>query len=123
MTYQHIASDDELRIWFYGAVTHNDIVDCCVEMAADPKCQDLNYAVIDFSSADDCSCSASDLSLLATASRRLVGSRRSDPRVFFIVPSSENRSQLLRLQVEGRVEVCGTDAQARDRIENLRRAQ
>jgi hypothetical protein len=122
MTYQHKANDDELSIRFCGAVTHHDIVDCCVEMAADPNCENLDYAVIDFSSVSDCSCSAPDLALIATASRRLVGSRRSDPRVFVIMSHSDDQSQLRQLAVDGRVELCGTGAQARERIDVLRRA-
>lgn len=120
MSYQRRADRDELRIRFYGVVTHHDIVDCCVDMAADPGCQDLSYAVIDFSTANSCSFPPPDLELIARASCRLLGSGETESRVLFIAPDGEHRSRFLGLGADGRVEVCGTHTQARAHLEALR---
>ena len=104
MTYQHSVGPEGLRMKFMGKVTHDDIVDCCVAVAADPDCHALKCAVIDLSRMEGCSFPRPDLSFLALASRRLLDPDAPGSRIVLIPPvDAASRAELARFRIHAAV--------------------
>jgi hypothetical protein len=120
MTFQHSVGVEGLRIKFVGDLTHEDVVDCCVTVAADPHCRESCCAVIDLSDTQACRCPRPDLALLAAASRSLMDDDAARSRVFVLVPDDAQRHASLEALLRGvHVEFCCSDAELRDRLQAL----
>jgi hypothetical protein len=103
MTHEHIVHLSELRVRFLDPVGHDDIVDCCVELAADPRAIESTHAVIDFSEGNCCSCSCFDIALLTAVSRDLVGRGGAADPVDVIVRCGETCPSFAGLEARGQI--------------------
>jgi hypothetical protein len=108
MAYQMHIADGELRIRFFGEVAHGDIVDSCVEAAADPRVGELQKALIDFSDMSCCACSTADLSMIASVAGQLSQRAPQSTAVVMVTPFAANAcTSFERLRRHGScVEIC-----------------
>lgn len=110
MAHEHFVHQSELRLRFLDHVGHDDIVDCCVALAADSRALESSRAVIDFSEGNCCACSSLDIALLTAVSRDLAGRGGAAAPVDFIVRCGETCPRLAGLEARGRIKVCRTAA-------------
>lgn len=122
MAYRHHVRGEELRISFRGWVTHDDVVDCCVTVAADPRCGTPRFAVIDLSAVERWCGVPADLTFIAMASRRLVQAASGQANVFMIPPEGPSAFNPESAQHFGCCEICDGDLQLREKVAALRRA-
>jgi hypothetical protein len=122
MPYRHDLRGEELRISFRGRVTHEDVVDCCVTVAADPRCESPQFAVIDLSAVERWSCVPADLGFIARASRRLVEAASGQANVFMIPPEGPSAFDPESAEHFGCAEICDSDLQLREKVAALSRA-
>jgi hypothetical protein len=107
MSYQLNIALGELRIRFFGDVTHGDIVDSCVEAAAHPRVDNLELALIDFSEGDCCRCSFADLAMIASVAKQLASGSPPDPAVLMVTPCDAIACQAMAQLNRGDcIEVC-----------------
>jgi hypothetical protein len=121
MAYRHHLRGQELRISFHGRVTHEDVVDCCVAVAADPRCEAPQFAVIDLSAVERWSCVPADLAFIARASRRLVETASGKPNVFMIPPEGLAAFEPESAEHFGFAEICDSDLELREKVAALSR--
>lgn len=122
MAYRHDLRGEELRISFRGRVTHEDVVDCCVAVAADPRCESPRFAVIDLSAVERWCCVPVDLAFIASVSRRLVETAAGKANVFMIPPEGPSAFEPGSAEHFGVAEICDGDLQLREKVAALGRA-
>jgi hypothetical protein len=121
MAYRHDVRGEELRISFRGWVTHEDVVDCCVAAAADPRCGSPRFAVIDLSAVERWCGVPADLTFIAMASRRLVRATSGRANVFMIPPEGSSEFATGSPGSCGFAEICASDHLVRERVATLGR--
>jgi hypothetical protein len=122
MAYRHDVCGEELRISFRGWVTHEEVVDCCVAAAADPRCGSLRFAVIDLSAVERWCGVPADLTFIAMGSRRLVETASGKANVFMIPPEGPAAFEPGSAEHVGFAEICDSDRQLREKVAALSRA-
>jgi hypothetical protein len=80
-----------LHVRLHGAVTHEDLVSCCADAAADWVDEGVRYALLDFSDAGCCSFAEADLAMMTSACAALTGAFGASACVFVTSVSGGNR--------------------------------
>jgi hypothetical protein len=78
-----------LHVRLFGAVTHDDLVACCVDAAADWPIADVRYILLDFGNVGAYACTRTDLAMLASGCAQLIYESCCDPHLFIAAAATD----------------------------------